>query len=608
MLWMLLGACLIHDDVYRENLERLSDADQDGYSVDDDCDDTDPAVFPGATETCNGIDDDCSGVIDDGAADALVWFRDADHDGFGDEDETAAACSTPEGFTDQAGDCDDADGDTYPGADETAYDGIDNDCLGGDLVDVDGDGADAAEVGGPDCDDGDAEVYPGADETWANGATDNDCDGEYGGATLEYGASAWTGEAEGDNAGRRLTALGDVTGDGLAEFVVAAPYRHGDFVYGGAVYVVSGGEPGPLAQEGVLRSGGEDWLLGHALAGGADLDGDAVPDLLIAANGYDSGRGAVFLVSGADLPGEGEETSIADVALSTVWGEQEASYMGGSVAMLGDVDGDGVDDVALSANFADGSGLQDNGAVAIFSGIEGDRVFDEADMVLEGFYDEQYFGTELADAGDQDGDGYCDYMVGHGSGIVAQVFPGGVEAPSTEDGELTTFYQDDDSLDSTAQMVGDLDGDGRPDAAMIVANYHTYFFTDLAASPSRTETNARSTIEMDGDAYVFRVLNVGDLDGDGLDETVVPAKWYEPTGGALAVIVFGESLLAGSANAFADVELRAISERSTADYGYRLALVGDTTGDGRNEVLMGGSGDDAVAKNAGAVATFALPE
>ncbi len=80
-----------------------------------------------------------------------------------------------DGWSVEAGDCDDADGAIHPGADEDPYDGIDQDCDGDDLTDVDGDGFDGGDLGS-DCDDGDPEVNPGADEQACNGV-DDDCDG-----------------------------------------------------------------------------------------------------------------------------------------------------------------------------------------------------------------------------------------------------------------------------------------------------------------------------------------------------------------------------------------------------------------------------------------------
>ncbi len=73
-------------------------------------------------------------------------------------------------------DCDDADPFAYPGAEEKPYDGVDQDCDGVDLTDVDGDLHDGAPAGGDDCDDDDAGVSPSEDEVCAN-ARDDDCDG-----------------------------------------------------------------------------------------------------------------------------------------------------------------------------------------------------------------------------------------------------------------------------------------------------------------------------------------------------------------------------------------------------------------------------------------------
>ncbi len=105
-----------------------SDVDLDGFTTESgDCDDGNAAVFPGATERCNDIDDDCDLAVDEDAVDAVTGFTDADGDGFGDDAAPVVVCTlgaeAPVG-----GDCDEADPAVYPGAPDVACDARDNDC------------------------------------------------------------------------------------------------------------------------------------------------------------------------------------------------------------------------------------------------------------------------------------------------------------------------------------------------------------------------------------------------------------------------------------------------------------------------------------------------
>ncbi|NQV90375.1 hypothetical protein HQ487_03110 [Candidatus Uhrbacteria bacterium] len=165
----------------------------------DDCDDTDATSYPGATEYCDGADNDCDGSTDpDTSADASTWYTDSDSDGYGDATSSTMSCSAPSGTVADATDCDDIDADVNPGAVEVCDD-LDDDCDG--TTDVgatdagtyypDADGDTYGDAGGvtvtqcdqpwgyvaddTDCDDGDATSYPGATE-YCDGA-DNDCDG-----------------------------------------------------------------------------------------------------------------------------------------------------------------------------------------------------------------------------------------------------------------------------------------------------------------------------------------------------------------------------------------------------------------------------------------------
>ncbi|MFT7519875.1 MAG: hypothetical protein ACI9MC_002019, partial [Kiritimatiellia bacterium] len=148
-----------------------------GYVADDtDCDDSRKETHPGADEYCNGIDDDCDKAVDEDAVDAATWYADSDGDTFGNPDITKKACKVPAGYVADHTDCDDDDKTVHPGATEIPYDGIDQDCDGEDLCDVDIDGYDHPLCGGSDCDDTVDTINPGADEVWYDGL-DQDCDG-----------------------------------------------------------------------------------------------------------------------------------------------------------------------------------------------------------------------------------------------------------------------------------------------------------------------------------------------------------------------------------------------------------------------------------------------
>lgn len=159
-----------------------------------DCDDMDRGINPAAVEICDGLDQDCDGIADDGATIGTIeFFRDLDGDGFG-AGESFFECTVPDGFSATAGDCNDEDSGVSPGAEEICN-GIDEDCdtlIDEDLlieffVDDDGDGygttpllacelpPGAAPESG-DCNDSRDDIYPDAEERCDG--DDNDCDGD----------------------------------------------------------------------------------------------------------------------------------------------------------------------------------------------------------------------------------------------------------------------------------------------------------------------------------------------------------------------------------------------------------------------------------------------
>ena len=150
------------------------DSDGDGVDSCSDCDDGDPANFPGNVEVCDGSDNDCDAVPDNGLPLVEFWL-DADNDGFGAGLATATCEGPPPGFVDNDEDCDDGQGGVNPDASEALCDGVDNDCDGATEDNPDGDGDGAALCDG-DCDDGDPLRSPAFAEVTCDGI-DNDCSG-----------------------------------------------------------------------------------------------------------------------------------------------------------------------------------------------------------------------------------------------------------------------------------------------------------------------------------------------------------------------------------------------------------------------------------------------
>jgi hypothetical protein len=334
-----------------------------GYVDDDrDCDDADPAVFPGADEVCNDIDDDCDGIIDEsGAIDAPTWYTDADADGYGDPAGGTRACDAPSGSVADDTDCDDSDADTNPGATEYC-DGHDDDCDGtideddaADAVswtaDADGDGYGDSASGSTiaceapsgyvsddtDCDDADDHVNPGAAELCDG--VDTDCDS----ATGESGLAAF--ESSGnwqDVTSTFSTTYGSpssvgVVSDGTLMFCAGTWYgtlyldADVDVTAGSGTVLLDGADAGPVV---VIDTGGvtaslSDLTLtggvggtsasGIAAGGGFHCEANAdvtMNDLTITDNSATEGGG---------LKSEGCDLILEDVEIT----DNTATYGGG---------------------------------------------------------------------------------------------------------------------------------------------------------------------------------------------------------------------------------------------------------------------------------------
>jgi hypothetical protein len=170
-----------------------------GYvSNSSDCNDNNNGIYPGATEACNSIDDDCDALTDEGVL--TIFFRDNDNDTFGDAAVTIQACSAPAGYVSNAIDCNDNNSAIRPNATEICN-AIDDDCDGltDEGFDADNDGFTTCEG---DCNDNNSNIFPGAPE--ACNSIDDNCD-----TFIDNGVSFQNYYADNDGDGFGSTLIGN---------------------------------------------------------------------------------------------------------------------------------------------------------------------------------------------------------------------------------------------------------------------------------------------------------------------------------------------------------------------------------------------------------------
>ena len=427
-----------------------------GYAAfDGDCDDADATVNPGAAEICDGLDQDCDGVADDGLV-LNDYYPDGDGDGYGNPAGVAVNdCAAPPGHVQNDGDCDDGDASVHPGAAEGACDYIDNDCDGalhGDEVDDDGDGVD--ECAG-DCDDGNGTVYPGATELCDG--LDNNCDGA---ADEGLTYQDWFPDADGDGYGDASAA---------ANPACSQPPNH---VLDRSDCDDSTGAVNPGANE-IACDGLDNDCDGTLHSDDYDDDSDGASEC---AGDCDDANAALNL---ADLDGDGFSTCAGDCDDNNPDLSQADDDGDGFSTCDGDCDDDDDETHPGAAELCDG---EDNNCDGVIQPDEldddGDGVIecdgdcDDADASIHPGAPEQCDGIDNDCDGvvdeetnlDLDGDGFtpCD---GDCDDYEDLTFPGAAEICDGADNDCDgTIPPDETDADADGWMICDGDCDDTEDA------------------------------------------------------------------------------------------------------------------------------------------------
>ncbi len=563
---------------------------------------------------CHWIsDDDLTarlGGTDTGCLQIDGWL-DLDGDGYGDPDGPSTGCFGPGRVTDSS-DCDDSDEGVNPEATETWYDGVDQDCDGVD-DDADGDGWPLDQ----DCDDQAADTYPGAPEIWDDGEI-QDCDDPH---AVDLGLADVTlrGAKAYDAAGRVVSLPGDLDGDGLGEVVVGAPFLEVGARNPGGVYVVPSPAAGvsDLASSATVLLGDQDFdQLGAAVAGPGDANGDGWPDLFLGALHEGSGgeaAGAAYLVQG---PLDVAPTSyVEDVAATRLIGEDPGDWAGWSVAMAGPVNADGVDALLVGSLLAGEGGVEDAGAAyLVHAPGTGDLGLGNATARLRGVALQDYAGTAVSGAGDVDGDGRHDVLIGatgtdHTGTTAGSVYL--LHGPLSGEQSLGSAAIRLDGPGATAfaggavAPAGDVDADGYDDVLIGATGYATgadqpgaaFLLLGPIARGGRLDDEAAAILVgvADTDATGHTVAGVGDVDGDGRGDLAVGAPSHGD-GGALFLVLGAPS----GTFQLADATVL-LGEDPDDEAGYSVAGGADLQGDGALDLVVGAPGHDAGFGRAGSV-------
>ncbi len=416
---------------------------------------------------------------------------------------------------------------------------------------------------------------------------------------LTFGA-VLNGIDPGDGSGLSVSSAGDVNGDGFDDMLIGA--NHADPNGGGSgetylVYGVASGIPASLDLSSLDGSNGfvmngidASDSSGHSVSSAGDVNGDGFDDMLIGADGADpNGRysGETYLVYGA-ASGLPASLNLSDLDGSNGFvmnGIDALDFSGRSVSSAGDVNGDGFDDMLIGANQADPHGGQSGETYLVYGAASGipasldlSSLNGSNGFVMNGIDAYDYSGPSVSSAGDVNGDGFDDMLIGafgadpngNSSGETYLVYGAASGIPasldlSSLDGSNGFVMNGIDAFDFSGTSVssaGDVNGDGFDDMLIGASrgdpngggSGETYLVygaaSGIPASLDLSSLNGSNGFVMNGiDAYDYSGLSVssaGDVNGDGFDDMLIGANSADPNGhssGETYLVYGGESIL-----------------------------------------------------------------
>jgi FG-GAP repeat len=399
----------------------------------------------------------------------------------------------------------------------------------------------------------------------------------------------------------------DLNGDGFADVIVGASGNDGGGSAAGRAYIYFGDASGDVdaVADGTLTGAAADDSFGGSVAAAGDVNGDGFADVIVGARfnsggGSKSGRAYVYFGAAG--------TSFDASADGVLTGAAAFDNFGTSVASAGDVNGDGFFDVIVGAPGNDTGGMT-AGRTYLYFGAAGTTFDASADGVLTGASNDN-FGIAAATAGDVNGDGFADVIVGAwfnsaGGANAGRAYlyfgAAGATFDASADGTLTGAAAGD-LFGSSVASAGDVNNDGFAD--VIVGAYfndggganagRAYLYFGTAGATFDASADGTLTGATAGEVFGSSVASAGDVNGDGFSDVIVGAPLHNEATGR-TTIYFGAAGTTFDAGADASIAGAAASD----GFAIAVAAAGDVNGDGFADVVVGAYFNDAAGTDAG---------